>query len=190
MDWKKKLSTGVFSVIFGSPRLYSRPRTPVDVMTKNRLLKQEAFFKAVDKFQKSRTGQFIGGAWNFTTGTVGTIASVAYIIGSSGTGAILGGAIALQFSLAEMAIGTTQMIDAAFAKKMHDKIQNPGSITGLISYGVDSKYAAYWDALGQFTPTMGMSGGVRKINEKWIGSTTSVRGCFRRSFSKKCNRTL
>jgi hypothetical protein len=96
----------------------------------------------------------LGGAWNLATGSVGAIASIAYMTSTEGTGAPLGGVLALQFSLGELAIGTAQMMDAAFSKKTNDKLHNIGSIPGLIAYSVDSRYASFIDALGQFTPTV------------------------------------
>lgn len=48
------------------------------------------------------------------------------------------------------------------------------SIPGLISYGLNSKYAPFIDALGQFTPTITTSGGFKTF--------VSVRGLVKSGF--------
>jgi RHS repeat-associated protein len=159
---EENFTTNIFKAFFGSPRSYSNPRTPLEIMTKDRLLKQEAF-------ANSRAGKFGGGTWNFTTGTVGTIGSVSYMVASDGAGAALGGTIALQFSLGEMAIGTSQMLDAVFSKKTNDALQSSGSIPGLIAYETGSKYAPFIDALGQFTPTVAMAGTLKGLVTSGLG---------------------
>ena len=108
-------------------------------------------------FGESPAGRFMGGAKNFATGLVGTIGSVSYIAGSEGAGAALGGTIALQFSLGEMAIGASQMVDA-FSNNPSKYLHEAGSIPGLIAYSENSKYAPFFDALGQFIPSATTSG--------------------------------
>ncbi|SFQ31305.1 RHS repeat-associated core domain-containing protein [Parafilimonas terrae] len=142
--------------------------TPVKARTAGQMMSQQ-FSKSAQAFSESRTGKFIGGAWNFTTGTIGALASVSYISATDGAGAAVGGVVALQFSFGEMSIGTAQMMDALFSKKTNDVLQNSGSIPGLIAYGTGSKYAPFIDALGQFTPTLSTAGSLNGLVNSGLG---------------------
>ena len=142
--------------------------TPAKARTPGQMMSQQVN-KSAQAFSESRTGKFIGGACNFTTGTIGTIASISYIGASDGAGAAVVGVVALQFSLGEMSIGTAQMMDAIFSKKTNDALQNSGSIPGLIAYGPGSKNAPFIDALGQFTPTLSTAGSIKGLVKSGLG---------------------
>jgi RHS repeat-associated protein len=161
LDGLEEVTSTFFKAIFGSPAGYAKPKTALDQLNKDRF----AFQK---NFAESRTGRFLGGAANFTLGTIGTAGSIAYIGGTDGAGAAFGGSLALQFSLGEMTIGVTQMFDAFSSKNMNPFIHEAGSIPGLIAYGTGTKYAPFFDALGQFTPTPCDSRFIEGTSEKWI----------------------
>ena len=140
----------------------AKPKTPAAIISTQ-------VAKQAEAFGNSRTGKFLGGAWNFTTGTVGTIASISYIGSTDGVGAALGGTLALQFSLGEMAIGTAQMLDAVFSQKTNEALQSSGSLPGFIAYGTGSRYAPFIDALGQFTPTLSTAGSLAGLVKSGFG---------------------
>jgi hypothetical protein len=156
LDGLEEKAATFFEAAFGSPASFANPRTPLQMLTKERLLAQQ-------RFADSRAGRFIGGAWNFSTGLVGAIGSVTYMAETGGIGAAVGGTLGLQLSLGEMGIGTAQMLNALFSTRRYETLENSSSIPGLIAYGADSKYAPFIDALGQFTPTMLMAGGVKGL---------------------------
>jgi RHS repeat-associated protein len=132
-----------------------RPKTPAAIISTDVAHK-------VQTFQDSRTGRFLNGAWTATTGIVGTIGSINYISESLGTGAALGGTVAMQFSLAQTGIGVTQMINA-FAGPRNRALEQSNSLPGLIAYETNSKYAPFVDALSGFVPTITMSGNSKEF---------------------------
>jgi RHS repeat-associated protein len=134
------------------------PRTPLGILNRELGLGQW-------HWRDERIGVFQHGAWGFITGTVGAASSLAYIAGSEGVGAALGGTAALQLSLGEMAVGGAQMVDA-FSAKQNATLQNAGGPIGLAAYGVlgnESKTAAFLDAAAGFSPTILTSGRYLKL---------------------------
>ena len=129
----------------------AHPKTPAAIISTDVAYK-------VQRFENSRTGMFIRGGINTVTGIVGAIGSASYIGVSDGTSAILGGAVALQFSLAQASIGVAQMADA-FSNNPNKALQSSSNIPGLISYSMNSTSAPYIDAITGLVPSITMSGG-------------------------------
>ena len=135
----------------------AKPRTPLGYMN-------HSLAHGVQNFQNSKAGKITSGVGNTVMGLVGTIASISYITSTDGAGAALGGSVALQLSLGEMAIGITQITEAITLNSENNQfLHNSSSIPGIIAYGSGSDYAPFIDALGQFTPTLVTSGGPAKL---------------------------
>ncbi len=123
-----------------------------------------------EKWSHSRAGKFTNGLINTTFGLVGTISSVAYISGSDGAGAPLGGAIALQLSLGETGIGVSQMTEALTSNlESNEFLHNSSTIPGLIAYGSNFKYAPFVDAISSLGPTVATSNGLRALMQDGFG---------------------
>ncbi len=77
----------------------------------------------------------INGTTNVVSGVIGTIGTAIYIIGSEGAGAALGGTVAFELSLGQMAIGFAQITDVvgngqSINENLHSKNTIPGLIAG------------------------------------------------------------
>lgn len=106
----------------------------------------------------------INGISNTFFGLVGTIGSVIYIGGTEGAGAALGGTVALEMSLGEMAIGIAQISDALTNNSGNINLQNSNTIPGLIANQNDSSFAPLIDGVGAFLPGT-LTGG--NLNAIW-----------------------
>jgi LysM domain len=126
------------------------PKTPAAIMSTE-------FQKSGAVFRDSKTGRFLNGAFTTTTGIIGTVASAVYIGGSEGAGAALGGAVAMQFSLAQTAIGIAQIVNV-FQGPRDKALDAASSLPGLIAYESGSKYSPYIDFLGGLVPSFTLSG--------------------------------
>lgn len=115
------------------------------------------------KWSNSRTGKFSNGLVNSTFGTIGTIASITYIVETGGVGSALGGGVALTLSLGEIGIGFAQMADAIGGKQdgSTNALHNSSSIPGLIAFGTNSNYASFVNAFGALGPSIATSFGVK-----------------------------
>jgi hypothetical protein len=107
--------------------------------------------------ESSRTNLFLKGLGNATLGTVGTVGSAAYCIGTEGIGAAIGGGVALTLSIGEVAIGMAQMADA-FNTDPDTILHEYSTLPGLISAKNGSDYAPLIDGASGWA-TGSLSGG-------------------------------
>ena len=106
--------------------------------------------------------EFIKGMGNFTFGIIGTIGSGAYILGTGGIGAGVGGSVGLMLSLGEVGIGFFQMIDA-YRDDGYEVLHQSSSLPGMAAYSTNYEYSAYVDAVGAFVPGMITGGNINTL---------------------------
>lgn len=108
----------------------------------------------------------INGSLEIAAGISGTILSVAYMTSTGGVGAILGGTIALQLSLGNLALGITHTA-MAFSNNTDSRISNSSTLVGLVSrgYGVDESTAKYIDFGASLAPSL-LTGGLSASSSK------------------------
>ncbi|MDZ7879241.1 MAG: RHS repeat-associated core domain-containing protein [Saprospiraceae bacterium] len=104
---------------------------------------------------KTASSKIAGGVKNALMGAVGVVGSGAFIIGTEGAGAALGGAAALTLALGEVTIGLGQIVDGVKdlnTGNSNESIHEVSSLPGVVAQGLNSPYTKQIDALGQFVP--------------------------------------
>ncbi len=102
----------------------------------------------------------INGTTNVVSGVIGTIETAIYIIGSEGAGAALGGTVALELSLEQMAIGFTQITDVVEnGQSTNENLHSKNTIPELIAGEQNSKNADKIDKAASLI-TIPLTGGI------------------------------
>jgi hypothetical protein len=116
---------------------------------------------------KNRVSQGFNGAANLTFGVLGTIGSIAYIGGTEGGGAPLGGAAALTLSLGEVSMGFTQLISAISGKQTdNESLHNFATPAGMAMNETQFKeYAPLVDASAGMVPAVFGGGNLNSIGD-------------------------
>jgi RHS repeat-associated protein len=122
---------------------------------------QKAQRELREKYVKDdRTQAANNGIGNTVFGSVGTVGAV---LAAPETGGV--SLLALLFTIPEVGIGTGQVLDAKLSPSFSKNsfLHKGNSIVGLPAYASGSEYAPYYDAVGQFLPSMFDGGNIGAI---------------------------
>jgi RHS repeat-associated protein len=89
--------------------------------------------------------KLLQGVGNLASGTLGSIGSGAYVIGTDGIGAPLGGAIAFTLSVSKASLGLSQIADS-FKSNPNELLHSVNTLPGYISAKNNGKYTPLIDA--------------------------------------------